>query len=60
VNKKEMLNLAQILTIDRERLTKKVGALDIDKMKEVDEAIKISLGVAESVTGVGSHPFEIF
>jgi mRNA interferase MazF len=38
-----MVNLAQMLTIDKERLIRNVGTLEIDKMNEVDEAIKISL-----------------
>lgn len=40
-----MVNLAQILTVAKERLIERVGTLDKDKMLEVDEAIKISLGV---------------
>lgn len=40
-----MVNLAQVLTIDKERLIKKLGQLWADKMQEIDEAIKISLGV---------------
>lgn len=43
LKEESMVNLAQILTIDKERLSKKVGALEIDKMEEVDEAIRISL-----------------
>lgn len=39
-----MVNLAQILTIDKERLLKKLGYLDEERMAGVDEAIKISLG----------------
>ena len=40
-----MVNLAQVLTIDKGRLTKKLGGLDETKMNEVDEAIKVSLGI---------------
>lgn len=47
LKEESMVNLAQILTIDKGRLTKKLGALDVDKMQEVDGAIKISLDVAE-------------
>ena len=40
-----MVNLAQVLTIDKERLIKRIGQLGTDKMQEIDEAIRISLGV---------------
>lgn len=39
------VNLAQILTIDKGRLIKRLGQLGDDKMHEVDEAIKVSLGI---------------
>jgi mRNA interferase MazF len=42
-----MVNLAQVLTIDKGRLIKKLGKLGEDKMREVDEAIKISLGIGK-------------
>ena len=44
--KNSIVNLAQILTIDKERLLKKVGNLDQEHMAQVDQAIKISLGIA--------------
>lgn len=37
--------LNQIKTIDKNRIIKKIGELDIEKIKEVDSAIKISLGL---------------
>jgi len=40
-----MINLAQVLTIDKGRLMKRLGQLGKDKIHEVDEEIKISLGV---------------
>ncbi|MEK6599937.1 MAG: type II toxin-antitoxin system PemK/MazF family toxin [Deltaproteobacteria bacterium] len=40
-----MANISQVLTIDKERLIKKLGQLGTDTMQEIDEAIKISLGV---------------
>jgi mRNA interferase MazF len=43
-----IVNLAQILTIDKGRLIKKLGSLEKDRMDEVDEAIKVSLGIAGS------------
>jgi mRNA interferase MazF len=45
LKEESMVNLAQILTLAKERLIKRIGALDKDKMLEVDEAIKISLDV---------------
>ncbi len=41
------VNLAQILTIDKKRLIAKCGELSPNKMKEVDDAIKNSLGLDE-------------
>lgn len=40
-----MANLAQILTIDKNRLIKKLGALDTAKLQEIDAAVMISLGI---------------
>jgi mRNA interferase MazF len=40
-----MINLAQILTLDKKRLLKRLGSVGEEKMAEVDEAIKVSLGV---------------
>lgn len=40
-----MANLAQLLTIDKSRLMKKLGSIGVEKLREVDEAIKISLGL---------------
>jgi mRNA interferase MazF len=40
-----MVNLAQLLTVDKKRLTKKLGYLSEERMAEVDEAIRISLGI---------------
>ncbi|MBI2583916.1 MAG: type II toxin-antitoxin system PemK/MazF family toxin [Candidatus Aenigmarchaeota archaeon] len=39
--------LNQIRTVDTKRLVRKIGRLSRKKMKEVDEAIKISLGIIE-------------
>ncbi len=41
------VNLAQILTIDKTCLGDKCGQLSSQKMLEVDEAIKVSLGIAD-------------
>lgn len=45
LKEQSMVNLAQVLTVDKERLIKKLGQLGADKMEEIGEAIKISLGV---------------
>jgi len=38
--------LNQLRTVDRRRFVKRLGAVDADIMRQVDEAIIISLGVA--------------
>jgi mRNA interferase MazF len=43
--KESMVNLAVIMTIDKARLTEKCGELSEAKMNEVNEAIKVSLGM---------------
>jgi mRNA interferase MazF len=45
LKEESMINLAQILTIDKGRLIRKIGQIEKEKIVEVDEAIKISLGV---------------
>ncbi len=40
-----MANFAQILTVDRGRLQRRLGALSAERMREVNSAIKISLDV---------------
>ena len=40
-----MVNLAQLLTVDRERLLRRVGALSPERMAEVNAAIVVSLAV---------------
>jgi mRNA interferase MazF len=40
-----MVNLAQILTVDKMRLRKRVGALREEKLQAVDAAVRVSLGV---------------
>lgn len=41
------VRLDQIRSVDRIRLVKRVGQLDSQTMKRVDEAIKVSLGLIE-------------
>lgn len=45
LKQRSMVNLAQILTIDRNRLLKRIGAPSASRVAEVDQAIKISLGL---------------
>ncbi len=42
-----MVNLAQILTLDKTRLKRRVGALSRTRLAEVDSALEISLGIGE-------------
>ena len=41
------VRLDQIRTVDRKRLLKRLGSVDEDLMRKVDEAISISLGLAK-------------
>ncbi len=43
LTKPSMVNLAQILTVDKARLRKRVGRLSADEMSRVDAALKVSL-----------------
>jgi mRNA interferase MazF len=43
--KDSMVNLSTILTVDKRRLANKCGELSLQKMADVDEAIKTSLGL---------------
>lgn len=45
LEKDSFVNLSQILTIDKERLIKKIGSLNIQRMEEVNESVKISLAI---------------
>ncbi len=42
-----MVNLAQLLTLDKIRLKRKVGSLSQARLAEVDSALVISLGIDE-------------
>ena len=47
LKKNSVINLAQIRTIDKKRFTTpKLGALSVDTMKEVDDALKNSLALS--------------
>ena len=41
------IELSQIRSVDRERLVRRLGALDAATMRRVDEALKISLGLVD-------------
>jgi mRNA interferase MazF len=43
LTKNSMVNLSQILTVDKGRLIKKLGKLEENKIEEVDEALRMSL-----------------
>ena len=45
MRKKSMVNLAQVITIDKTRLIKKLGQLDSSLMNEVSRALRISLSI---------------
>lgn len=47
VPKDSVILLEQIRTIDKKRLTNKIGEIDGKKMREINRAILISLGFAE-------------
>ncbi|NHM27708.1 type II toxin-antitoxin system PemK/MazF family toxin [Desulfofundulus sp. TPOSR] len=43
--KQSTVNAAQVITIDKSCLVKKLGSLPKEKIIEVDRALKISLGL---------------
>jgi mRNA interferase MazF len=47
LKKNSMVNLAQMITIDKSRLIKKLGKLEKNRIQEIDEAMKLSLGLKE-------------
>ena len=48
LNKVSMVNLAQILTVDKARLMRRLGAISPARLAEVDAALSVSLGLGES------------
>jgi mRNA-degrading endonuclease toxin of MazEF toxin-antitoxin module len=42
-----MVNLAQILTVDKSRLQRRLGVLGPERLAAVDQAIRVSLDVAD-------------
>lgn len=49
LTKDSVILLEQIRTLDKRRLKERIGALNVDEMRKVDVALKISLGFAETV-----------
>jgi mRNA interferase MazF len=47
LNEDSVVMLEQLQTINQQHLTKKIGQLGKDKMKAVNEALKVSLGIAD-------------
>jgi mRNA interferase MazF len=45
LNMPSMVNLAQILTVDKSRLERRLGSLSSDRMAAIDEATLVSLGI---------------
>jgi mRNA interferase MazF len=45
VDRKSMVNLAQILTLDKSRLVKRLGSISKGRLREVDAALLVSLGI---------------
>ena len=45
LKKTSMVKTSQILTISKIRLEKKLGKLSKEKMEQIDQAIKLSLGI---------------
>lgn len=45
LERESAVNLSQILTVDKSRLVKKLGSLKPERMRQVDQAIKVSLGL---------------
>ena len=46
LRRSSMVNLAQVLTVDRARLQRRVGVLSAERIALVNAAIQVSLGVA--------------
>jgi mRNA interferase MazF len=54
---RSMINLAQLLTIDKTRLSKRLGTLSRRRLAEVDRALAVSLGIGAGVlAGMSSSP----
>jgi len=53
-----MINLAQILTVDKSRLQQRLRTLRADTVKRVNDAIQVSLDLDQPTKGgqLGPHP----
>lgn len=51
--KDSVILLEQIRTLDKRRLREKMGHLDEDMMRQVDNAIQVSFGIASAPTAIG-------
>ena len=55
-----MVNLAQMLTVDKTRLRRKLGVISADRLAQVDIALKMSQGLPNrtkrSSPGLGRNP----
>ena len=47
LSERSAIRLDQIRTIDRRRVLRRLGAIDANSIRKVDEAIRISLGLIE-------------
>ncbi len=47
LSQQSMVNLAQILTVDKQRLMKRLGAVSQARLGEINAALLISLGLTE-------------
>ncbi|HDP70370.1 MAG TPA: type II toxin-antitoxin system PemK/MazF family toxin [Actinobacteria bacterium] len=45
LDKDSMVNLAQILTIDKARLIKRLGELDTERLAQTNQALRVSLNL---------------
>lgn len=45
LERESAVNASQILTVDKSRLTRKLGSLSAERMRQVDRAVRISLGL---------------
>lgn len=47
LTRQSAIQLSQIRSIDKERLVKRLGTVDIGTLRRVDDALKISLGLVD-------------
>ncbi len=47
LGKDSMINLAQLLTVDKTRLIKRLGELDANQLAQTNQALRISLSLEE-------------